>query len=141
MCIPQYAEKFDCIAIRIYTCKKTNPPVYKPGLHLLIDFQADSAILSDMEGYRQHINGLIREYQLQPLGDVYHSFEGAGFTAITCLTESHVSIHTWPEYNRATFDVFLSNYMRVNDQTAQAICDKVLAFFRANVIQKTEVKR
>lgn len=115
--------------------------MYKPGLHLLIDFKADSELLSDMEGYRRCINELIHEYQLQAIGDVYHAFDGAGFTAITCLTESHVSIHTWPEYNRATFDVFLSNYLRVNDRTAQSICDKVLAFFQAEITQKTEVKR
>lgn len=35
-----------------------------------------------------------------------HSFEPHGFTLLALLEESHMSFHTWPEYNCVFFDLF-----------------------------------
>ena len=35
-----------------------------------------------------------------------HSFEPHGLTAFSILSESHISIHTWPERGYAAIDVF-----------------------------------
>ena len=65
----------------------------------------------------------------------------ADFTAVICLTESHLSIHTWPEYNLATFDIFLSNYQKDNTQKVKDIYNAVLNFFEGTEKQKTEIVR
>jgi spermidine synthase len=36
----------------------------------------------------------------------HHAFEPQGVTAIVVLAESHVSIHTWPEWGGATLDAY-----------------------------------
>ncbi len=35
-----------------------------------------------------------------------HAFSPHGVTAIVLLSESHMSIHTWPEYGYAAVDIF-----------------------------------
>ena len=35
-----------------------------------------------------------------------HKFDPHGVTAVVLLAESHISIHTWPEYGTAVCDVF-----------------------------------
>lgn len=35
-----------------------------------------------------------------------HKFEPQGLTAMLLLSESHISIHTWPETNYAAVDIF-----------------------------------
>lgn len=40
------------------------------------------------------------------LGVNYHKFEGFGLTAVWLLSESHMSIHTWPEYGYLALDVY-----------------------------------
>lgn len=35
-----------------------------------------------------------------------HSFQPQGVTGFALLAESHISIHTWPEYGFASIDVF-----------------------------------
>ncbi len=97
--------------------------------------------LNDSASFREFLDNEITGQQLQKVGEVYHDFEGGGFTAVVCLTESHISIHTWPEHGLATFDVFLSNYMHVNDGKARAIYQSVMDFYQGVALQKTEVKR
>ncbi len=115
---------------------------YKPGLHILSEFNsANQLLLAKSADFRNHVDLLIATYNLHKVGEVYHEFEGGGFTAVVCLTESHLSIHTWPEYKLATFDVFLSNYQTENDEKARAIYKGILAFYDGIEIQKNEIKR
>jgi S-adenosylmethionine decarboxylase len=37
---------------------------------------------------------------------VSHKFEPQGVTAILLLSESHISVHTFPEKGKAAFDIF-----------------------------------
>jgi S-adenosylmethionine decarboxylase len=37
----------------------------------------------------------------------HHFGEGQGVTGVLLLQESHISIHTWPEYDYAAIDVFM----------------------------------
>jgi len=115
---------------------------YQPGLHILAEFSAtDTILFSASAPCKLFFDRLIAEHSLEKVGEVYHDFNGAGFTAVLCLTESHLSIHTWPEFNLATFDIFLSNYQKDNSEKVRAIYSEVLAFFNAQEIKKTEVVR
>lgn len=115
---------------------------YKPGLHILTEFRSDNiALLNSSRLFRKHLEDLITQQKLNKVGEVYHDFENGGFTAVVCLTESHISIHTWPEYNLATFDVFLSNYQFENDNKARAIYNSVIKFYEGTELQKNEIKR
>ena len=102
--------------------------------------------LRDAEACRWFFDAQIQAFQLEKVGEAYHQFGSAengsgGFTAILALTESHLSIHTWPEYELATFDVFLSNFRRDNSATVREIYAATLAFFEGREQTKTEVSR
>lgn len=115
---------------------------YKPGLHILSEFRTvNIGLLNSSSSFRCHLADLIGRFKLHKVGEVYHDFENGGFTAVVCLTESHISIHTWPEYELATFDVFLSNYQQENDEKARAIYESVILFFGGTELQKNEIKR
>ncbi len=116
-------------------------PGYKPGLHILSTFLCDAGILSDTFSCQRHLEGLITELELNKVGEVFHAFPGGGFTATICLTESHISIHTWPEYQLATFDVFLSNYSTDNSEKAREIYRRTLAYFGAEEQNMQEITR
>lgn len=117
-------------------------PDYNPGLHVICDLETvEHSLLKDIDAFRALLNALIEKHGLTKLGEVYHSFPQAGFTAVVCLTESHIAIHTWPEYNKATFDVFLSNYQHVNDGHAKAISQSILNHFKAHNQRTNEIKR
>ncbi|MFD2787100.1 S-adenosylmethionine decarboxylase family protein [Hymenobacter rubripertinctus] len=114
---------------------------YAPGLHILATFTAPVPALRDMAACRAFFEAQITQQQLTAVGSAYHAFAAGGFTAVVALTESHLSIHTWPEHGLATFDVFLSNYRRDNADRAQSLYAATLAFFGASEQSKTEVRR
>ena len=119
---------------------------YFPGLHILATFAAPASALRDTEACRAFFDAQVQAFGLEKVGEAYHTFppdeNGAGgFTAVLALTESHLSIHTWPEYGLATFDVFLSNFRRDNAATVRGIYAATLAFFGGIEQHKTEVRR
>ena len=117
-------------------------PPYAPGLHILATFRAPAERLRDAAGSQRFFGALVARLGLTSVGEVYHVFdENAGFTAVLALTESHLSIHTWPEHELATFDVFLSNFRRDNHATVRTMYHETLAFFGGETQHYTEVLR
>jgi len=114
---------------------------YRPGLHLLSTFSSSPERLSDAAACRAAFDQLIDVLELTKVGEAYHIFPNGGFTAVVCLTESHVSIHTWPELSLATFDVFLSNYLRDNSAKTRRFYADVLTYFAATELSKQELTR
>ncbi|MFD1873345.1 S-adenosylmethionine decarboxylase [Hymenobacter bucti] len=118
------------------------PGAYAAGLHILATFAAPAAALRDATGSQQFFAELVARLGLSCVGEVYHVFaENAGFTAVLALTESHLSIHTWPEHGLATFDVFLSNFRRDNHAAVRRIYQETLGYFGAEEQAYAEVLR
>ena len=115
---------------------------YLPGSHVIATLASEqTALLSDAGSFKQLIDGLIAQYNLRQLGEVYHTFTPGGFTGIVCLSESHISLHTWPEFQKINLDIYLSNYLRENDGTVQAIFERIVAYFDARVLDLHQIKR
>ncbi|MBO9617173.1 MAG: S-adenosylmethionine decarboxylase [Dyadobacter sp.] len=115
---------------------------YTPGLHLIATLHSDkTALLAGHDGFKSLADDLTRTFDLQKLGEVYHDFEPGGFTGIICLSESHLSVHTWPEFGKVNLDIYLSNFQRVNNGTVRAIFDRVTAYFEAEVVSENQITR
>ncbi|RAJ06794.1 S-adenosylmethionine decarboxylase [Chitinophaga skermanii] len=115
---------------------------YQPGLHLLSTIYTNRIDLLERSAeWHAFIDAQIKAEQLTEVGNSLHDFPTGGYTAVHCLTESHVSIHTWPEYGLCTCDVFLSNFMRNNDATTMRIMDNIAAFFEATKVEQQSVRR
>lgn len=83
----------------------------------------------------------IKQYDLQVVGISSHVFEGNGFTAAYCLKESHICIHTWPEYHQLTLDIYLCNYLKDNSDKVLALGNDFKEYFEASVLNETLVNR
>ncbi|MES2756897.1 MAG: adenosylmethionine decarboxylase [Pseudomonadota bacterium] len=85
-------------------------PAHRPaGIHLLADFHGvDGGLLLSCDT----IDALLREAALAAGATIlhghFHSFgPQQGVTGVLLLAESHISIHTWPEYGFAAADIFM----------------------------------
>lgn len=108
---------------------------YIPGKHLIASLRSNQhQSLDNSDGFNNLVNKMISDHKLVKLGEVYHNFTPGGFTAVICLSESHISVHTWPEHGLVNLDVYLSNFQKNNDNTVQAIFDNIVVYFEAAVL-------
>lgn len=115
---------------------------YRAGTHIIATLQTTHiGLLQTYERFQELADHIIATHALQNLGAVYHNFTPGGFTAVICLSESHLSIHTWPEHGLVNLDIYLSNFERTNDGTVQAIFEQLVAFFAAEIVSQTTLKR
>lgn len=74
----------------------------------VIDYAGDprGSPLNDLYLVLRMLQDIAQECQLTVLQISHHSFKPHGLTALYLLSESHISIHTWPESNRFALDVY-----------------------------------
>lgn len=115
---------------------------YQPGTHLIATLKpGNTSLIKQYGDFRDHLDTLIKTHSLQKLGEVYHNFSPEGFTAVICLSESHISVHTWPEHGLVNLDIYLSNFERNNDGTVASIFDSLKQYFSAVVIAEQNITR
>jgi len=79
----------------------------KVGTHLVVDaWQAPSALLNDPERIRGALLDAVFAGGATLLDLCVHQFSPHGVTATATLAESHIAIHTWPEYGYFAADLF-----------------------------------
>lgn len=112
------------------------------GLHIVANLRSASPKRLKQAGeFKRFIDSFIETIELTKVGEAYHDFEGGGFTGVICLAESHLSVHTWPQHNYITFDVYLSNFSKDNAPKARAIYKQVIEFFEATVLFENTIQR
>jgi len=57
------------------------------------------------------------------------------------LAESHLAVHTWPELNDVTLDLYVCNFGRDNSAAARTACAQLIAVFAPLHIEKRELLR
>jgi S-adenosylmethionine decarboxylase len=84
------------------------PGIVPPGgTHLLIDMFGAGA-LTDLEYVKDACVRAAEATGATVIGEAFHHFgEGCGISGVVILAESHLAIHTWPEQQIATIDVFV----------------------------------
>ena len=75
--------------------------------HLLLElYRCDYEKLNDEPFLRCKLNRAAKLAKATVLNLISNKFEPQGVTAIALLSESHISIHTWPESNYSAVDIF-----------------------------------
>jgi spermidine synthase len=114
------------------------------GLHLIGDLtgcRCDPQLLLDGERFRAKCLEMVSTSGLTTMDATFHQFEGSGFTGTVVLAESHLAIHTWPERQGLTLDVYVCNYSADNSLKARRLFDQLVAYFQPGEIAKHEVER
>lgn len=77
------------------------------GNHLIFDFWGSDEILNQ-KLIIDTCRFAVEEAGATVLHTHFHEFgEGYGITGVLVLSESHLSLHTWPEINLMTFDIYM----------------------------------
>ena len=77
------------------------------GRHLLLELEdCEEGILNDLEGLREAMLAAATGAGATVMGNSFHRFAPQGISGVVVIAESHLTIHTWPEYAYAAADIF-----------------------------------
>ncbi|MEO0646648.1 MAG: polyamine aminopropyltransferase [Cyanobacteria bacterium J06650_10] len=77
------------------------------GRHILVEFHGCSVeILNDVPRIEQSMLDAATQSGATIISSVFHHFSPFGVSGVVVIQESHLAIHTWPEYGYAAVDLF-----------------------------------
>lgn len=81
--------------------------MYALGTHLLVELKdCNPSILQSLEEVRDALVSAAKEAKATIIDISFHEFSPFGISGMVVIAESHLSIHTWPEYGYAAVDIF-----------------------------------
>lgn len=80
------------------------------GEHYICDLSGcDRELLMDSDRAYALFAAAVRESGLTVLDEGFYKFSPYGFTGFLLLSESHASLHAWPEHGYCAIDLFTCN--------------------------------
>ena len=128
------------------------------GLHLTADLRGCAAgrpEMTDPSSLRRLCLDAVARSGLTPVGELFHRFVPApvpagaaagdeaptGITGVVLLAESHLAVHTWPELEAATLDVYVCNLGADNSARAEALLSSLIDAFAPASVERHAIER
>jgi S-adenosylmethionine decarboxylase len=122
------------------------------GLHLTADLRGCAAsrpVMTAPAVLRTTCLAAVAAAGLTPVGELFHRFVAAaaagtapsGITGVVLLAESHLAVHTWPELEAATLDVYVCNFGGDNSARAEALLATLIDAFCPASVERHAVDR
>ena len=108
------------------------------NIQIIAEFYGCNAdLISRAEKVKKIINRAIKKSNLTKLRSHYHQFRPSGVTGVVLLAESHITMHSWPEYNYIALDLFSCG----DKAKAAAAYKQLVKDFRPAKVKKTVIMR
>jgi len=119
------------------------------GLHLIADLnrcRCPPQFLIDAADLEAFCVSACTQNRLTVVGRFFHQFTDAagrpaGVTGAVVLAESHVTIHTWPEINGVSLDVYVCNFSADNSAAARHLFARLIEAFQPEIKAVEELER
>ena len=108
------------------------------GKQVLIELKdCDAELLNDIEYLRTLLTDVARSIGATVIKDSFYQFTPQGISGVVIIAESHVSIHTWPEFSFAAIDVFTCGDVIEPKDAVKPMADRL----KAKSVTYIELKR
>lgn len=98
------------------------------GRHLLLELKICNAeVLDDLSFLKGCLNEAAIQSGATVVGESFYHFSPSGVSGVVNIAESHIAIHTWPEYRYAALDVFTCGNDVDPEKAARWITEKLEA--------------
>ena len=108
------------------------------GTHILVELSdCNAQILSDVDQVANILVAAAKAANAEVLQTAFHRFAPQGVSGVVVIAESHLSIHTWPEYGYAAMDIYTCG----EHTQPWSACRLAASEFQAKQMLTTEVRR
>lgn len=112
------------------------------GIHMICDIKniENQTLLNNISQLKELLNNICSKYSYTILNKIEHIFEPQGCTILYMLSESHISIHTFPEKAYIAFDLYTCRPYE-NECPYLEIYDYLITQLNAKKEEPTIIKR
>ena len=108
------------------------------GRHILLElFGCDPGALNDLEGLERAFIIAAEQSNATVLKTAFHKFNPHGVSGVVIISESHLTVHTWPEHSYAAVDIFSCGDKMNVDRAIEFLKER----FMSERVNSVEVKR
>jgi len=108
------------------------------GIHIIADFLGvDPRKIARVEDLRVILDRVVYKSGLHVVSSIFHQFEPHGVSAAYILSESHLSVHTWPEYGYVALDIFTCG----SDEPALRAFDMLIEELKPTHVERKMLRR
>ncbi len=77
------------------------------GYNIVVDlFDCNPQKIDDREFVRSTMLEAAKVAKASIITDIFHSFNPQGLSGVVVIAESHIAIHSWPEFGCVAIDIF-----------------------------------
>lgn len=108
------------------------------GKHIILEMKGCcKETINNVDAVRDILTKATEAMRATLVDVVCHRFSPHGVTGVAILAESHISVHTWPEYGYVAVDIFICGNA-VNPENAASY---VIQSFHAKETSTLELRR
>ena len=107
------------------------------GNHLILDlFECDYSKINDTDVVMDILHKTILHIGAILISEGFKKFSPIGISAFAIISESQISVHTWPEYKFAAVDIF-----SCNKNLTEEVCKYIKEEFKAQFVRTNMLER
>ena len=117
------------------------------GRHLLLELKmCNKEVLDDLDFLRECLNEAAIQSGATVVGESFYHFSPYGVSGVVNIAESHIAVHTWPEYGYAAVDVFTCGNNVDPEKAARLIVERLgaqshsLIELRRGIVEDSQVR-
>ena len=77
------------------------------GRHVLVElYDCNASLLNDVDHVERSMVAAAEEANATVINSTFHHFSPIGVSGVVVIQESHLAIHSWPEFGYAAIDIF-----------------------------------
>ena len=76
------------------------------GVHFIVEVSGCDDTITDVVRLQEILVEAAKRAQSQVRGVYFHRFPPNGVSGVVVISESHLSVHTWPEVNYMALDIY-----------------------------------
>lgn len=108
------------------------------GYHLMLElYGCETEKINSHRFLHQIVKTAVKQVGLINLGSRFHQFQPQGVTGFTLLAQSHISLHTWPEYGYVVLDIFTCG----DEKQANQLADRLLKRINPGEVKRRVVRK
>jgi len=117
------------------------------GRHLLLELKmCNKEVLDDLDFLKECLNEAAIQSGATVVGESFYHFSPQGVSGVVNIAESHIAVHTWPEYGYAAVDVFTCGNNVDPEKAARLIIERLgaqthsLIELRRGIVEDSQVR-